>query len=160
VGPAGGAAGDGAARGRVTGVGGGGTPRGRAISRGTRSATAGDRRGWGDGTVSTAPPHTEGENPVAGDQGGDSGSPGRAANPRGDARDSPLPAPVSSGVGPDRRLGPTVVAGSRAPGGAHGGAGGVAIGWWSGFVERVPVPLPGGRGHGDFRLLPCRTKPV
>ena len=62
----------------------GGTSRGRAVSGGTRSATAGDRCGWGDGTVSTAPPHGEGENPVVGDQGGDSGSPGRAAEPKGE----------------------------------------------------------------------------
>src|SRR5437764_7379214 len=50
--------------------------------------------GWGDGTVSTAPPHGEGEKPVAGDQGGDSGPPGRAADPRGDARDPALAARV------------------------------------------------------------------
>src|SRR5436305_2959813 len=114
----------------------------------------------GDGTVSTAPPHGEGENPVAGDQGGESGPPGRAAEPPGNAREPPLPAPVSGGVGRNRRLGPTVVAGSRAPRGAHGDAGGVALGWWSGFVERVPAPLPGGQGHRDFRLLPCRAKSV
>src|SRR5437588_12008093 len=160
VGPAGGATGDGAARGRVRSAGGGGTPRGRALNRGTGSAAAGDRRGWGDGTVSTAPPPGEGENPVAGDQGGDPGLPGRAADPRGDARDPALAASVSSGVGHDRRLGPPVVAGSGAPRGAHGGAGGVAIGWRPGFVERVPAPLPGDQGHRDFRLLPCRTKPV
>lgn len=69
-------------------------------------------------------------------------------------------ASVSSGVGHDRRLGPPVGAGSGAPRGAHGGAGGVAIGWRPGFVERVPAPLPGDQGHRDFRLLPCRTKPV
>src|SRR5918996_165831 len=46
----------------------------------------------GEGTVSTAPPHAEGENPVAGDQGGDPCPPGRAA-------DTPLPAPVSGGWG-------------------------------------------------------------
>jgi hypothetical protein len=79
---------------------------------------------------------------------------------KANARDPALPAPVSGGVGYDRRLGPTIVGGSRAPRGAHGGAGGVAIGWRSGFVERVPAPLPGGRGGGDFRLLPCRAKPV
>jgi len=66
------------------------------------------------------------------------------------ARDPALPAPVSGGIGHDRRLGPPVVAGSRAPRGVHGGASGVAGGWWSGFVERVPAPLPGGRGGGDL----------
>lgn len=84
VGAAGGAAGDGAARGRVRSVDDGETPRGRAISCGTGSAAAGARRGWGDGTVSTAPPHGEGEDPVARDQGGDSGPPGRAAEPKGE----------------------------------------------------------------------------
>src|SRR5437764_6098496 len=69
-------------------------------------------------------------------------------------------ASVSSGVGHDRRLGPPVGAGSGAPRGAHGGAGGVAIGWRPGVVERVPGPLPGDQGHREFRLLPCRTKPV
>ena len=72
---------------------------------------------------------------------------------KANAREPPLPAPVSGGVGHDRRLGPAVVAGSRAPRGAHGDAGGVALGWWAGFVERVPAPLPGGRGGSDFRLL-------
>jgi hypothetical protein len=79
---------------------------------------------------------------------------------KANARDPALPAPVSGGVGHDRRLGSPVVAGSGAPRGAHGGAGGVAIGWRPGFVERVPAPLPGGRGHRDFRLLPGRAKPV
>jgi hypothetical protein len=160
VGPAGGAPSEGAARGRVTSVGGGGTPGGRAERGGTGSAAASAGRRWGEGTVSTPPPHGEGEDPVAGDQGGDSSSPGRAADSAGNVHDPALPVPVSGGVGPDRRLEPTVVAGSRAPGGAHGGTGGVAIRWRSGFVERVSVPLPGGRGGGDFRLLPCRAKPV
>src|SRR5437764_5666661 len=30
----------------------------------------------------------------------------------------------------------------------------------AGFVERIPVPLPGGRGSSDFRLLPCSAKSV
>ena len=42
----------------------------------------------------------------------------------------------------------------------HGRARGVALRWRAGFLDRIPALFPGARGHRDFRLLPCRAKPL
>src|SRR2546430_4538188 len=86
------------------------------------------------------PPHGEGENPVTGDQGGDSGPPGRAADPPRNACEPPLPAPISGGGGREPRPGPPGVAGRRR---AHGGD--------RPAVGRVYRPWPRGGVRGSTR---------
>jgi hypothetical protein len=161
LGSAGGATDHGAASGPVRGVGRGDVTAGRTVGPGPGGPAARDRRGWRDGAGSTAPRHAEGENPLARDQGGDLSAPGQAADPP--PRQSPhppLPAPGSGGGGYDRCLDAPGVAGGRPARGAHGGAGGVASGWRSRFLARIPARLAGSRGHRTVSLLPCRAHPV